>query len=400
MIFAIYSPVPDFYRGGLGMSIGSLCAILPEMTLLHRRAFLTAGSFALAGCAARRTPVATISGPRLPRVLVARERVIRTIVGLRPFRPSGFVVRGEKLDDKTVIHNYGHGGAGITLSWGTAQLAVEEAAKTEARDCAVIGCGVVGLSTARLLQQRGYAPTIYAREMPPATTSNVAGGLWDPVTVYDHSRVTPDFRRQFGEAARFAFRRYQSLAGDPYGVRWMPLYTVSRNGPRAAPAADSPNAPVEPLYPEPKQLAAGESPFAAPFTHRRYSMLIEPAIYLNALVRDFQIAGGRIVVREFAAARDLMALQERLIFNCTGLGARTLFNDMELTPIRGQLTFLLPQPEVQYMTVGPDDIYMFPRHDGILLGGTHELDSWNTEVDEATVERVLRENGALFAGMR
>jgi hypothetical protein len=64
------------------------------------------------------------------------------------------------------------------------------------------------------------------------------------------------------------------------------------------------------------------------------------------------------------------------------------------------LTFLLPQPEVQYMTVGPGDIYMFPRHDGILLGGTHERDSWNTEVDEATVERVLRENGALFAGMR
>jgi glycine/D-amino acid oxidase-like deaminating enzyme len=117
-------------------------------------------------------------------------------------------------------------------------------------------------------------------------------------------------------------------------------------------------------------------------------------------VRDFELAGGRIVVREFRTASDLMVLREGLIFNCTGLGARTLFNDTELTPVRGQLTFLLPQPEVEYMTVGPDDIYMFPRHDGILLGGTHERDSWNTEVDDATVERVLRENGALFAGMR
>jgi D-amino-acid oxidase len=43
-------------------------------------------------------------------------------------------LRGEKLDSKTVIHNYGHGGAGITLSWGTAQLAVEEGAKTDARE--------------------------------------------------------------------------------------------------------------------------------------------------------------------------------------------------------------------------------------------------------------------------
>ena len=153
---------------------------------ISRREFLGGAGLVLSGCAARRIPVASVGpSPRLARVRVAPDRVIRTIAGLRPFRPSGFVVRGEKLGDKTVIHNYGHGGAGITLSWGTANLAVEEAAKTEARECAVIGCGVVGLSTARLLQQRGYNPVIYAREMPPSTTSNVAGGLWDPVSVFD-----------------------------------------------------------------------------------------------------------------------------------------------------------------------------------------------------------------------
>src|SRR5258708_23675951 len=171
---------------------------------LARREFLGLSSVMLAGCAARRrASIAPATLPlRLARVRMAPERVIRTIVGLRPFRPSGFVVRGEKLDTKTVIHNYGHGGAGITLSWGTAQLAVDEAAKIETRECAVIGCGVVGLSTARLLQQRGYNVVIYAKAMPPDTTSNVAGGLWDPVTVYDRSRVTPEFRPQFGEAGR------------------------------------------------------------------------------------------------------------------------------------------------------------------------------------------------------
>ncbi len=60
---------------------------------------------------------------RLRPVTIAPERVIRTIVGLRPFRPSGFVVRADKADEKTIVHNYGHGGAGITLSWGTAHLA-------------------------------------------------------------------------------------------------------------------------------------------------------------------------------------------------------------------------------------------------------------------------------------
>src|SRR6476646_5740738 len=61
----------------------------------------------------------------LPRVQVAAEREIRTVVGLRPYRPSGFVVRAEPLGDSLVVHNYGHGGSGITLSWGTSKLAVD-----------------------------------------------------------------------------------------------------------------------------------------------------------------------------------------------------------------------------------------------------------------------------------
>ncbi len=58
-------------------------------------------------------------------VNVARDRVIRTVVGLRPYRPSGFVVRAESLGDKLLVHNYGHGGGGMTLSWGTARLSAD-----------------------------------------------------------------------------------------------------------------------------------------------------------------------------------------------------------------------------------------------------------------------------------
>lgn len=368
-----------------------------------RRDFVAAAAATSFACSTRRaalTPPATsASAPRLARVQVAENRVIRVVVGLRPFRPSGFVVRAGKLDEKTLIHNYGHGGGGITLSWGTAQLAVELAADAGARDCAVLGCGVAGLSTARLLQLRGYRPVIYARDLPPNTTSNIAGGLWDPVTVYDHTAVTPEFRRQFGAAARFAFRRYQSLAGGRYGVRWLPDYALS-NQPHQPPSADSPYAAVEPLYPEARPLEPAENPFPAPYCFRRYSMLIEPAIYLDALLRDFFAAGGRIEVRDFTAPRDIAALPENLIFNCTGLGSRALFDDPELTPVRGQLVFLLPQPEVRYMTTGPGSIYMFPRHDGILLGGSHDIGDWNLAPDPAITARILKDNGDLFARMK
>jgi len=367
--------------------------------MLSRRCFLGGSSALIVSAALPRTAFA--AKPRLPRVNVTPDRVIRIITGLRPFRPAGFAVRTEKLDDKLVIHNYGHGGAGITLSWGTGLLAVREAAAVETRDCAVLGCGVNGLTTARLLQQRGYNPVIYAMEMPPAVTSNVAGGLWEPTTLFDHASVTPAFRAQFAEAARLAFQRYQSLAGDYYGVRWLPLYTLAQDAAAIAPPPpESPNSAVDALYPESRILNPHEHPFNVPFVRRRYSMLIEPAIDLNALIRDFELAGGKIVIREFHSARELAGLRETLIFNCTGLGARTLFADATMLPIKGQLVFLLPQPEINYMTIGPNGIYMSPRHDGVLLGGSFERGVDNTEIDPAVTGRILHGNGELFGGMR
>jgi glycine/D-amino acid oxidase-like deaminating enzyme len=362
------------------------------MTRVTRRSLLLGAGGLYAAMARKRSGLA--------RVNVSPSRVIRCIAGLRPFRPSGFVVRGEKLDSKTVIHNYGHGGAGITLSWGTSQLAVDEGAKTGARECAVIGCGVVGLSTARLLQLRGYRPVIYTKAMPPETTSNVAGGLWEPVSLFDHGHESDAFRAQFPEAARIAFLRYQSMTGDLYGVRWLPLYSLSTHGEYTPPAADSPNFEIEKLYPESQVLRQDEHPFRVPYAHRRQTMLIEPAIYLNALIRDFYLAGGQIVVRELAGPREVAALKEDLIFNCTGLGARTLFGDQELTPIRGQLVFLLPQPEVNYCTIGPNGVYMFPRQDGILLGGTFDRGVATTEPDPAITDRILQGNAEVFANMR
>jgi glycine/D-amino acid oxidase-like deaminating enzyme len=307
-------------------------------------------------------------------------------------------VRGEKIGEKVVIHNYGHGGAGITLSWGTSQLAADEAAQTGLRDCAVVGCGVIGLSTARILQERGYQPVIYAKDMPPNTTSNMAGGLWDPVTVYENA--TPVFHAQFEKAARLAHRRYQLLAGEEYAVRWLPLYNLSNDKPFAAPPQDSVRGSIGDLFPETHVIEKGANPFHVKYARRRDTMLIEPSIYLQKLMRDFYVAGGRIEIRSFGSASELMSLNERLIFNCTGLGAKALFNDEELTPIKGQLTFLLPQAEVNYCTVGPDDIYMFPRHDGIVLGGSHERGNWSMDVEPDVAQRILRGNAALFGSMR
>ncbi|HEV2691184.1 MAG TPA: FAD-dependent oxidoreductase [Bryobacteraceae bacterium] len=172
---------------------------------MNRRQFLGAGSLALtSACSMRHAsiqpPALNASGRRWARVNVSNDRVIRTVVGLRPFRPSGFVVRAESVDGKTIVHNYGYGGGGVTLSWGTGHLAAGLVRPTGASRVAVLGAGAVGLATARLLQERGIEVTIYTKALPPETTSNIAGAQVLPVTVYDDSSATPAFLSQFIEA--------------------------------------------------------------------------------------------------------------------------------------------------------------------------------------------------------
>jgi glycine/D-amino acid oxidase-like deaminating enzyme len=151
--------------------------------------------------------------------------------------------------------------------------------------------------------------------------------------------------------------------------------------------------------PEIKALKPGEHAFGDKYCWQFDGMLIEPPMFLPALLMDFRIAGGKIVVGEIKNPAQVQALPQKLVFNCTGLGAKALFNDAELTPVRGQLTILAPQPEITYSTAY-EDTYMFSRHDGVVLGGTHEKGHWSLEVDEAAVTEKLAKQAALFAGMR
>jgi glycine/D-amino acid oxidase-like deaminating enzyme len=305
------------------------------------------------------------------------------------------VVDAERRGDKTIIHNYGHGGGGITLSWGTSHLAMAMALKTEHKQCAVLGCGVMGLTTARLMQDQGWNVTIYAKALPPYTTSNIAGGQWSPASVYEDGFMTPEFKKQYDEAIALSYRYYQNLVGPKYGVRWISNYQFS-DTPRPT---DDLVHNYRSMYPQLKDLGPNEHPFPIAHASHYDTMLIEPATFLTALIQDFYGAGGGIEVKEFTDDAELQLLAEPVIFNCTGLGARALFGDEKLFPIKGQLSFVLPQKEVNYITI-TDDTYMFPRSDGILLGGTFEYNNWDLTPDPAQTNRILRQHKAFFAGMQ
>jgi glycine/D-amino acid oxidase-like deaminating enzyme len=305
-------------------------------------------------------------------------------------------VRSEALGAKTLVHNYGHGGGGVTLSWGTGHLAVELAQVAGSSHAAVIGCGAVGLATARLLQRRGFDVTIYARDLPPSTTSNIAGATWFPSSVADADRRTAAFDTQFARAARLSYRYFQNLVGDYYGVRWMEQYNLS----------DEPIRPsweqqlMADFLPPEEPLLERDHPFAVPYANRWMTMLIEPPVYLNAVMQDFLVAGGRLVVREFARGGELADLPEPVIVNCTGLGAATLAGDPELLPIKGQLSALLPQPEIDYIYGAPGDIYLIPRRDGLMLGGTHQRGESTLEPDSGASARILEGHIRLMKDLR
>ncbi|HET6535750.1 MAG TPA: FAD-dependent oxidoreductase, partial [Sphingomicrobium sp.] len=165
--------------------------------LLDRRTFAVGSAALLSGCATMGTRSRLTTCTPFPPADVDASRVIRTVAGLRPYRRSGFVVRAEPLGDKRLVHNYGHGGGGITLSWGSSKLATDLGLQGHSGPVAVLGAGVMGLSTARLAQEAGIPVAIYTAALPPDTTSNIAGGQFHPYAVFKDDEVTPEFRAQF-----------------------------------------------------------------------------------------------------------------------------------------------------------------------------------------------------------
>lgn len=356
---------------------------------------------AAATLAPRRPPV------RLANVHIAWDRIIRTTIGLRPHRPSGFVLRADKLDNKLLIHNFGHGGSGMSLSWGTASMATDLALPHAERKAAVMGSGVVGLTSARELQRHGFDVTIYAATVPPDTTSNMSLAGWTPTSGLVETQLrTAAWDDQCRHAAHIAYRRLQLLIGPKYGVTWVTQYQPTENNQPPRPAAN-------PLLPEALSgprllLEPGEHPFPTKYCIQREEMRIEPSIYLDALMNDFLNWGGKVVIRKFDTPRDIATLSENVIVNCTGLGSKALFNDADLVPLKGQLVVLIPQPEITYGTTGaarqlPPDagfVHMMPRSDGIILGGTSLRDNWSLDIEEKERQRVMDLHTELFNGMK
>lgn len=347
-------------------------------SILGRRALLAGlggwSAAGLAGCAS--VGAARLSaGPVLPPVLARMDRVTRVTVCLRPFRKAGPRLDVETVGDKTVVHNYGHGGSGWSLSWGSAEQVARKALAGGAREVAVIGCGALGLTTATVLQRAGVKVTIYAAERLEKTRSARATGTWSPDSRIAAEGETPaGFPALWETMCRTSFRTFQDyvgLAGSP--VEWSDRYNLFDDGPAPAHAA-APGVPhfasyvdrVRDITPRMVDVTGGDNPFPVARARKGAALQFNVTEYAHVLMTDFLLAGGRIETRVFNAPGELTGLKEPVIVNCTGYGARALWKDETVVPVRGQISWLIPQAELRYGFYYRN-VSVLPRRDGIVL---------------------------------
>jgi glycine/D-amino acid oxidase-like deaminating enzyme len=323
----------------------------------------------------------------LPEPRLTDERVLRQVAGVRPYRTGGVRIEREQRDGKTIVHNYGHGGAGVTLCWGSAEEAAALLPPEVRGPVAVAGAGVIGLATALVLAERGRDVRVYARAQTPHTTSDLAGAEWSPDLV--DPGPGPVAQERFARLIRRSWRRFSALVGPRWGVRRRTSFQAD-GVPSALDGIPSG------LLPPGRQLARLPFARAAHPGIAYQTFLVEPPRFMPALVAAFGRKGGTIVPRTFATAQDLLALPEAAVFNCLGLGAGAVVGDGALVPVKGQLVHLRPE-RLPYLLNHPGG-YVFPRADALVLGGSFEQGRLDTNIDPQVGAGILAANRRFFAG--
>jgi glycine/D-amino acid oxidase-like deaminating enzyme len=330
---------------------------------------------------------------------------MKVTVCLRPFRPAGPRLEAERFGGKAVIHNYGHGGSGWSLGWGCADEASALARTGGASEFAVVGAGVIGLTTALRLTETGAKVTLYAAEFPAETRSARATGVWSPSSrIALSNAVAPEFAERWERWARASFAAHRDmvgLVGDP--VEYLPSYEVIDPDASERPDGVQPflhiHSRVRDLTPRWRGLEGTENPFPGRETAMGQGMVFNVASYADRLSQAFLLRGGRMVRRAFPDRAAVLALPEPVIVNCMGYGAKAIWGDDGMVPVRGQISWLVPQPEARY-SLYYDGVSTVSRRDGVVVqslgdnedfgyGDANEVaDAGETERSLATIRRL------------
>ena len=291
------------------------------------------------------------------------------------------------MEGKAVGHNYGHGGSGITMSWGSSAEILDMLSPwlQQPTSVAVLGAGIMGLCSASLLLDGGHSVTVYAAAFPPHTTSNIAGGLWAPTHVGLGAGGEESARHD--RILRRSWEHFRRLDGGRFGVEEIPLFETDDR--------------LTPLDPMPPGLTAAPTrlerlPFSglAPSGQVSSTLLVETPRFLAALMDELRGRGASFVEQEVGSFAEALALPQPVLVNSLGLGARRVPGDPLVSPIRGQLVMLEPAPRPFFMDHAFG--YVISRRDALLLGGTFEEGEEEAAPVERTCLRILEQHRLFF----
>lgn len=374
------------------------------MIILNRRLALLGGLAGLSACATQPGRGPGLAVPQIPLapVRARKDRLFDITVCLRPFRAAGPRLDTEMLGDTLVVHNYGHGGSGWSLSWGSASVALEKALSRGQKDIAVIGCGALGLTTAVQALRAGCTVTLYTKELVQQTRSSRATGSWTP-----DSRISlrdpagPQFGALWEKMARISWKTYRTYMGLPGApVEFRDRYFLA-DGPASPPPPHPPGMEfgqymrerTPDLMPRSVEIAPQSTPFRVKNVRLGDNLQFNIASYAHTLMTEFFGMGGKLEIREFHEPSEFTKLKQKVVINCTGYGARALWKDDSLVPVRGQIGWLIPQADMHYGIIFAG-IQILSRPDGIVVqdisGG--EMKGYNDDrevVDRAETENAL-----------
>ena len=236
----------------------------------------------------------------------------------------------------------------------------------------VIGSGVIGLSAARCLQLKGYDVHIVTRELPLSTTSMAAGAMWSASDLEGRSR----------KWAAATLERFLPLTKEANsGI------TLQRM--REVYAEKAPEPWYRDRLPFFQRLSKHELRGRLTDGYLMDVPMVAPPIYLERLQDQFLAAGGTLEERTIETL-DEVANEAPLLVNCSGVGARELANDEAVYPLRGQ-TMLLDATGIRVGYMDSEAIdHIFPRADGVLIGGVKQKGDWNKQLDPSTAADIRR----------
>lgn len=241
----------------------------------------------------------------------------------------------------------------------------------------VIGAGISGMSSALKLVEAGHTVSVCAKAFSPNITSNRAAAFWLPYHIRNDRRGINWCRKSYDV--------YKALSNDPAtGISMITLIKVvaedvtevDRTWKDFMPAGSYHPIPKEQLLPGYIEGDKAEVP------------LIETQIFLPWLQQQLEAKGVRFEQRTIASFDELKEYD--LIINCSGLGARSLCNDEQLIPYRGQVALLSPKEGFPIFLDNEKPQYIVPRKDAIIIGGTYEENVWEETTEPKTIEFLLQ----------